>query len=107
MEKKKKNNDGFSLVELIVTVLIIAIIASLLTLAVTKYVKKSKVSADLNTAGELSNAAYIVATNAVVKYGSIAECKFVFDTERMELTGDTDYSKSPNKDSLENGDVMN
>ncbi|MCR4904426.1 MAG: prepilin-type N-terminal cleavage/methylation domain-containing protein, partial [Butyrivibrio sp.] len=38
----KKNNKGFSLVELIVVVLIMAIIATALTLAVTKYVSKSK-----------------------------------------------------------------
>ncbi|MCR5638534.1 MAG: prepilin-type N-terminal cleavage/methylation domain-containing protein, partial [Lachnospiraceae bacterium] len=42
----KKNNKGFSLVELIVVVLIMAIIATALTLAVTKYVAKSKRSSD-------------------------------------------------------------
>lgn len=52
----KKNNKGFSLVELIVVVLIMAIIATALTLAVTKYVAKAKRSSDANTAGELRSA---------------------------------------------------
>jgi len=53
---KLKKNEGFSLVELIVVVLIMAIIATALTLAVTKYVAKAKRSSDVNTAGELKSA---------------------------------------------------
>ena len=59
----KKNNKGFSLVELIVVVLIMAIIATALTLAVTKYVAKSKRSSDANTAGELKTAAETAVTD--------------------------------------------
>ena len=59
----KKNNKGFSLVELIVVVLIMAIIATALTLAVTKYVAKSKRSSDANTAGELKTAAETTVTD--------------------------------------------
>ena len=51
-----KKNEGFSLVELIVVVLIMAIIATALTLAVTKYVSRAKRSSDANTAGELKSA---------------------------------------------------
>ena len=59
----KKNNKGFSLVELIVVVLIMAIIATALTLAVTKYVAKSKRSSDAHTAGELKTAAETAVTD--------------------------------------------
>ena len=67
----KKNNKGFSLVELIVVVLIMAIIATALTLAVTKYVAKSKRSADANTAGELKTAAETAVTDYLTTKGII------------------------------------
>ena len=67
----KKNNKGFSLVELIVVVLIMAIIATALTLAVTKYVAKSKRSSDANTAGELKTAAETAVTDYLTTVDSI------------------------------------
>ena len=48
MKKTKKNNKGFSLVELIVVVLIMAIIAVALAPQVMKWVGNSKVSADVS-----------------------------------------------------------
>ena len=67
----KKNNKGFSLVELIVVVLIMAIIATALTLAVTKYVAKSKRSSDANTAGELKTAAETTVTDYLTSVDAI------------------------------------
>lgn len=68
----KKNNKGFSLVELIVVVLIMAIIATALTLAVTKYVAKSKKASDVNTKGELIAAAQTAVTDYIGNGGSFA-----------------------------------
>lgn len=48
MKKTKKNNKGFSLVELIVVVLIMAIIAVALAPQVMKWVGQSRVSKDIN-----------------------------------------------------------
>jgi type IV pilus assembly protein PilA len=45
----KKNNKGFTLVELIVVVLIMAILAAALAPQVMKWVNNSKVSADVST----------------------------------------------------------
>ena len=48
MKKMRKNNKGFSLVELIVVVLIMAIIAVALAPQVMKWVGKSKESTDVS-----------------------------------------------------------
>lgn len=47
---KKTNNKGFSLVELIIVVAIMAILIGVLAPQYIKYVEKSRVSADENTA---------------------------------------------------------
>lgn len=99
-KKSKMNDYGYSLVELIVTIVIIAVLASATAIAVVKYVRKSKVSADIEVAGELKSAAYNVSTDAVAKYGSIASCTFVFATETMTLTSATDLSQSTNEEAL-------
>ena len=56
MEKARKNNKGFSLVELIVVVLIIAIIAVALAPQVVKYVQKSRDNVALNNAATIKSA---------------------------------------------------
>ena len=56
MEKARKNNKGFSLVELIVVVLIIAIIAVALAPQVVKYVQKSRESVEANNAATIKSA---------------------------------------------------
>ncbi|MCR5638533.1 MAG: prepilin-type N-terminal cleavage/methylation domain-containing protein [Lachnospiraceae bacterium] len=66
--KHKRNDKGLSLVELIVAVLIIAVLATAVTLAVTKYVAKSKRVSDANTAAELRDAATI-ALNETLQEG--------------------------------------
>ncbi|MCR5639645.1 MAG: type II secretion system GspH family protein, partial [Lachnospiraceae bacterium] len=76
----KKNNKGFSLVELIVVVLIMAIIATALTLAVTKYVAKSKRSSDANTAGELITAIQTAVTDYEMGTGTLTGQTVTVDT---------------------------
>jgi prepilin-type N-terminal cleavage/methylation domain-containing protein len=51
----KKNNKGFSLVELIVVIAIMAVLVGVLAPTFLGYVKKSKVSTDLQNAQEISS----------------------------------------------------
>lgn len=60
----KKNNKGFSLVELIVVVLIMAIIAVALAPQVTKWVNNSRIATDRQTKDSIVSAFQVAATNA-------------------------------------------
>ncbi len=60
---KKKNNKGFSLVELIVVVLIMAIIAVALAPQVMKWVENSRKSTDIENYNALKEAANVASTN--------------------------------------------
>ena len=81
MEKARKNNKGFSLVELIVVVLIIAIIAVALAPQVVKYVQKSRDSVELNNEATIKSAVQ----SAVAEYESqiaatgLQNCSFYID----------------------------
>ena len=63
LRKKKKDNKGFSLVELIVVVAIMAILVGLVAPQYLKYVEKSKKSADANNLDEMVKAVQIYAAD--------------------------------------------
>lgn len=54
--KKKMNNEGFSLVELIIVIAIMAVLIGVLAPQYLKYVKNSKISTDITNAEEIANA---------------------------------------------------
>ena len=63
-ERKKKNNKGFSLVELIIVIAIMAILVAILAPQFLKYVERSRNTADVANGREITNAviAYIADT---------------------------------------------
>ena len=56
MEKRKLNNEGFSLIELIVVIAIMAILVGAMAPQVTKYIEKARVSNDKQAIGALYTA---------------------------------------------------
>lgn len=56
MEQKKMNNKGFSLVELIVVIAIMAILVGALAPQLIKYIERSRQATDIQTAGAIFTA---------------------------------------------------
>lgn len=68
LKEKKKDNKGFTLVELVIVIAILAILVGLLAPQYTKYVEKSRKSADATNMDELVKAVQVYAVDkAVVK----------------------------------------
>ncbi len=63
MKKVVKNNEGFSLVELIVVVLIMAIIAVALAPQVIKWVENSRIASDLETRSDIEKMCQLAIAN--------------------------------------------
>ena len=61
--KKEMNNKGFSLVELIIVIAIMVILVAVLAPQYLRYVEKSRVSTDVQTAVEFINACQVLASD--------------------------------------------
>jgi Tfp pilus assembly major pilin PilA len=59
----KKNNQGFSLVEMIIIVAIIMVIASVATVSYMQYLERSNVSSDLQLLDDMRAAIYVAMTD--------------------------------------------
>lgn len=79
MKKMQKNNKGFSLVELIVVILIMAIIAVALAPQVMKWVDSSRVSTDNNNRATLKNAV------------DAAVADYMSDNKKLDQTNGSKY----------------
>jgi type IV pilus assembly protein PilA len=90
MKKLKKNNKGFSLVELIVVVLIMAIIAVALAPQVMKWVDNSRVATDASTYDSLVANCQIALTDSAV-YSKVKDKTITVEMSNtgVKITGDS------------------
>ena len=63
---KKMNDKGFSLVELIIVIAIMAILIAVLAPQYLRYVEKSRLQADNSAVGEIANAAKVAVANDAI-----------------------------------------
>lgn len=96
----KKNNKGFSLVELIIVIAIMAILAGALAPALIKYINKSRRSADISNADTIRTACQtamsdedaMVAIGTSVTGASVSDLKSsygAFSTEISSILGNS------------------
>ncbi len=88
----KKNNKGFSLVELIVVVLILGILAVAVTPQIMGWVNKSNIAKDESYAGTVATAVESVALEYIGK-GWTASIPAKIDIEATSSTNDTPVMK--------------
>lgn len=63
--KKEMNNKGFSLVELIIVIAIMAVLMGVLAPQYLKYVKQSKISTDITNAEQIATAINVAVADSV------------------------------------------
>lgn len=87
--KKKKDNKGFTLVELVIVVAILAILVGILAPQYTKYVEKSRQSADVSNLENIVKGFKVAAADTdynIIPDGANSTAIF---TIKMEATGTT------------------
>ena len=89
-----KNNKGFSLVELIIVIAIMAVLVGVLAPTYLQYVEKSKKSNDVSTVDSIVNAIEICAIDPEVQVAGDWELTVIVDTTGIAIID----NKSTNKD---------
>ena len=66
MKKIRKSNKGFTLVELIIVIAIIAVLAAVVAPQYLKYVEKSRISTDMDTAAAIEQAVNVLCADGTI-----------------------------------------
>ena len=90
---KKKNNKGFTLVELVIVIAILAILVGLLAPQYVKYVEKSRKSADATNIENVVSSIKVAAADE--DFGGLAAGDYVVKLTKTGMT-----VKAPNADML-------
>lgn len=85
---KRLSNEGFSLVELIIVIAIMAVLVGVITPQYIKYVNKSKAAVDLQTMETLRNAMNITILDSTIASGTPVEGATANIGETSSLTED-------------------
>lgn len=86
---KKKNNKGFTLVELVIVVAILAILVGLLAPQYTKYVEKSRKAADASNMDEMIKAVQVYAADAENEVKAVTGATITLGTAGKDTSGVT------------------
>ena len=93
--KVKKNNKGFSLVELIVVIVILAILIGVTIGGIYQYVNKSRVNTDINNAASIQSTLSTIGTDANLN----KICDGLSEKETYTMTwGDSDANNTAGQD---------
>ena len=85
--KKEMNNKGFSLVELIIVVAIMAVLIGVLAPAYLQYVEKSKKTKDCSAVGSIMDAAEIVAADPAITWEAGEQLQVAVGAEGATYSG--------------------
>lgn len=72
MEKRKLNNEGFSLIELIVVIAIMAILVGSLAPQFLKYIERTNVATDLQNVSQLKTAVEVYVADCAASGSSVS-----------------------------------
>jgi len=94
---KKKNNKGFTLVELVIVVAILAILVGILAPQYTKYVEKSRKSADASNLEELVTSVKVAASDNAYDVVQAADATYLLEmtSKGTSLTNKTSGGTVP------------
>ena len=94
----KKNNKGFSLVELIIVIAIMAVLMAVLAPQFLRYVERSRLQSDNTAIGEVANACKIACTDeaiaAEVVAGGTTTVTITLPVTTERALAATDFSKA-------------
>lgn len=109
---KKLNNKGFSLVEIIIVIAIMAILAGALAPQLIKYIEKSRKSADVQTAQTIATAANVALADGGGGTGTTTLSKCIkpegtetrndFEIKVGEILGDSAKTTKPKSKDYKN-----
>jgi prepilin-type N-terminal cleavage/methylation domain-containing protein len=99
-----KNKRGFSLIELIVVIAVLAVIIAVLTPSLISYTERSRASKDISAMDELTNAIFLSTSNATV-YDELADISKKNNVScYIDSAYDTSYSNNATK--TVNGEIV-